>query len=268
MGIINLTPDSFYDGGKYTNIEHTITRANEMVINNIDIIDLGAASSRPGSKTISIKEEEKRLFPALIKIRELFPSATISIDTYRYQIAEQAIKYGADMINDIYVEKDEEQMFRVIKKYNIPYILMHMSGNPSNMQKHIHYNSFEKEIIDFFKQKIDKLTCDGFQKIIIDPGFGFGKTLNQNYQLINMIPELKKFKYPILVGVSRKSMISKGLKIKIEDTINGTVAINSICLSKGASIIRVHDIKEGKETIEIFKLVQNNQIQTNNKSLI
>tara|TARA_B100000945_G_scaffold316068_1_gene316292 strand:+ start:145 stop:945 length:801 start_codon:yes stop_codon:yes gene_type:complete len=258
MGIINLTPDSFYDGGKYINIENAVNKAQEMVANKVNIIDLGAASSRPGSKSISLKEEGKRLFPTLIKIRELFPNVTISIDTYRYQIAEQSIKYGANIINDIYVEKDEDKMFGIIKKYNIPYVLMHMHGKPINMQKNIKYNCFNQEIFNFFKTKIHKLRSDGFEKIIIDPGFGFGKTLNQNYELINMIPELKKLRCPILVGVSRKSMISQGLNIKTEDSLSGTVATNTICLMNGANIIRVHDIKSGTETIEIFKLVKRN----------
>jgi len=258
MGIINLTPDSFYDGGKYTDIEKSIHRIKEMIDDGVDIIDFGAASSRPGSKPISLKEEGKRLFPTLIEVRKLFPNITISIDTYRYQIAEQAIKYGANIINDIYVEKDQKKMFEIIKKYNKPYILMHMSGNPTNMQKNIYYNSFKKEIVNFFQNKIEKLINYGIDKIIIDPGFGFGKTLNQNYELINMISTLQTFEYPILVGVSRKSMISQGLKIDTHDTLNGTIAVNIMCLMKGANIIRVHDTKAGKETIEIFKLAQSN----------
>ena len=262
MGIINLTPDSFYDGGKYINISNAIQKAQEMFDNKVDIIDLGAASSRPGAKLISLKEEENRLFPTLIKIRELFPNINISIDTYRYQIAEQAIKYGANIINDIYVKKDEKQMFNVIKKYNTPYVLMHMLGEPMTMQNNIQYNCFNQEIIDFFTKKIKLLRDDGFKKIIIDPGFGFGKTLNQNYELINMIPELKKFSYPILAGISRKSMISKGLNVNTTDSLIGTVAANTICLIKGADIIRVHDIKAGKETIDMVNLVKNNATQT------
>ena len=261
MGIINLTPDSFYDGGKYIKIGKSIQRAKEMIDDGVDIIDFGAASSRPGSKAISLKEEAKRLFPTLIEIRKLFPNIIISIDTYRYQIAEEAIKYGADIINDIYVEKDEKKMLEVIKKYNKPYILMHMSGNPTNMQKNINYYSFKKEIMMFFQTKIEKLTNAGIENIIVDPGFGFGKTLNQNYELINMISNLKKFKYPILAGISRKSMISDGLKVDTSDTLNGTIAANIICLMKGANIIRVHDTKAGKETIQIFKLVESNSSQ-------
>ena len=258
MGVLNLTPDSFYDGGRYNDIDKIMSRVKEMIQEGVDIIDLGACSSRPGSSSISLQEERERLFPALKKIREEFNDIIISIDTYRYQIAEKAIKYRVSMINDIYVEKNETKMFKVIKKHNIPYVLMHMSGNPKNMQKNISYDNFYDEIMMFFENKIQKLNNIGCKKIILDPGFGFGKTLNQNYKLIDMIPDLKKFGCPILIGISRKTMISKPLKIDSKNTLSGTIAANTICLVKGANIIRVHDVKEAKETIEIFKLVKNN----------
>ena len=197
MGIINLTPDSFYDGGKHNTINHAITAVQDMIKNGADIIDLGACSSRPGSKSISLKEEEKRLFPILIKTRKLFPNITISIDTYRYQIAEKAISYGADLINDIYVQKDQKKMFEIVKKHDTPYVLMHMLGTPNTMQKKIQYVNFRKDILMFFREKIKVLNNLNFNKIIIDPGLGFGKTLNQNYQLLNMLPEMKKFQLEI-----------------------------------------------------------------------
>jgi len=162
------------------------------------------------------------------------------------------------MINDINVEKNETKMFEVIKKHNIPYVLMHMSGNPKNMQKNIFYDNFYDEIMMFFENKIQKLNNIGCKKIILDPGFGFGKTLNQNYKLLNMIPDLKKFGYPILTGISRKSMISEPLKTDTKNALSGTISANTICLVKGSNIIRVHDVKEAKETIEIFKLAKNN----------
>lgn len=258
MGILNLTPDSFYDGGKYNNIKKAVNQARNMISEGADIIDLGACSSRPGSQPISLKEEEKRLFPILLKLREIFPEIIISIDTYRYQIAGQAIHYGANLINDIYIEKDEDKMLQTIQKHDIPYVLMHMSGNPTNMQKQISYNHFEKNIKDFFIQKIRKLENYEITKIILDPGFGFGKTLYQNYELINLLPKMMQLKYPILTGISRKSMISKALNIHTNDTINGTTVLNTICLMKGAKIIRVHDVKEAKESLEIFKLVAKN----------
>ena len=263
MGILNLTPDSFYDGGQYCNIKQGVNRVRQMVKEGVDIIDMGAFSSRPGANPISLKEEEKRLFPILLKIKELFPKVTISIDTYRYQIAEQAIKYGASIINDIYVEKNQSKMFDVIQKYNTPYILMHMSGNPKNMQTDIYYQDFHIEVINFFLKKIKLLQERQFNKIIIDPGFGFGKTLNHNYELINMIPSMIKIGYPVLAGISRKSMISKGLKIQTHETLSGTIAANAICLIKGAKIIRVHDVKEGKETTRILKLVKSNNPKFN-----
>jgi len=259
MGILNLSPDSFYDGGRYTNDNEIINKVNNMVNEGVNILDIGAFSSRPGASLISLKEEEKRLFPILLKIRELFPKIIISIDTYRHQIAEQSIKYGANMINDIYIEKNQSNMFKVIQKYNVPYVIMHMSGEPKNMQKNITYTNFQQDIINFFHTKIETLHAMQFKKIILDPGFGFGKTLNHNYQLINMIPEIMELGYPVLAGISRKSMISKGLNIGTQDTLTGTITANTICLMKGANIIRVHDVKEGRETIEIIKLVKKNK---------
>ena len=261
MGILNLTPDSFYDGGRYTNLDQIISRVQTMIDEGVDIIDLGAFSSRPGSQLISLKEEEKRLFPALIKIRELFPKITLSIDTYRYQIAEQAIKYGANIINNIYINKYPTQMAKIVQKYNTPYIIMHMKGEPKNMQKNIQYNNFKNDIYMFFKNCINELNKINFDKIIIDPGFGFGKTLLQNYNLINMIPELKKLSYPVLVGLSRKSMIFKPLNQEPENCLHGTIVANTIALTKGANILRVHDIKEAIQTKKIVQLVQQNNLE-------
>ena len=259
MGIVNITPDSFYDGGKHKNTNAYIKYIQKIIKEGADIIDLGACSSRPGSTPISLKEEEKRILPVLEKTKEKFPDIPISIDTYRYQIAEKAISYGAQLINDIYVEKDKQKMFSVIAKHNIPYVLMHMQGNPKNMQNKIHYTDFKNEIIMFFKNNIKKLNQNGVSNIILDPGFGFGKTLNQNYNLINMISEIKKLNYPILTGLSRKSMISQGLQTASQNALTGTIAANTICLMHGASIIRVHDVQAAKETIKIFNLTQINK---------
>jgi len=261
MGILNITPDSFFDGGKFNELPLIIEKTKKMINEGVDIIDIGAVSSRPGAHAISLKEESNRLFPALIKIRDMFPQITISVDTYRHQIAEQAIKYGANIINDIYVNKDTKKMFEVIKKYNKTYVLMHMSGNPKNMQKKIYYNDFYNDIFIFLKKHITTLNTMDFHKIIIDPGFGFGKTLNQNYMLINMIPHLKKLNYPILTGVSRKSMISNALNSDANNSLHGTITANTICINKGVSIIRVHDIKAARDTVEICKLVQHNTIK-------
>ncbi|MAQ69651.1 MAG: dihydropteroate synthase [Flavobacteriales bacterium] len=258
MGIVNITPDSFYDGGRHKNIEGYIQYIEQIINEGVDIIDLGACSSRPGAKPISLKEEETRLLPVLEKIKKEFPHIPVSIDTYRYQIAEKAILCGAQLINDIYVEKDKQKMFSVIAKHNTPYVLMHMQGNPENMQKKIHYIDFQTEIMDFFKNNIKELNQMGVNNILLDPGFGFGKTLNQNYSLINMISRLKQLNYPILTGLSRKSMISQGLNTTPKNALTGTIAANTICLMNGVNIIRVHDVKEAKETIKIFNLTQIN----------
>jgi len=259
MGIVNITPDSFYDGGKHKSTKAYIKYIQKIIKEGADIIDLGACSSRPGSTPISLKEEEKRLLPVLEKTKEQFPDIPVSIDTYRYQIAEKAILHGAQLINDIYVEKDKQKMFSVIAKHNTPYVLMHMQGKPQNMQNKIHYMDFKSEIMMFFNNNIKKLNQNGVNNIILDPGFGFGKTLNQNYNLINMISEIKKLNYPILSGLSRKSMISQGLKTTSQNALTGTIAANTICLMHGASIIRVHDVQAAKETITIFNLTQINK---------
>ena len=258
MGILNMTPDSFYDGGKHNSKKKSITHVKNMIKEGVDIIDIGACSTRPGAQEISLKEEEKRLFPTLEVIKDQFPNTIISIDTYRYQIAKKAIKYGAHIINDIYFEKETNKMINVILENNTPYILMHMQGAPSNMQNNIQYHNFKKEIISFFRNNTTLLNKRGVKNIILDPGFGFGKTLNQNYELINMIPTLKKLGYPLLTGTSHKSMIKKALKINNDHTLCGTITLNTLCLIKGASIIRVHDVLEAKQTVTLFNLLKEN----------
>ena len=260
MGILNLTPDSFYDGGKHTNINQSIKHIEKMINEGADIIDIGAVSSRPGADEISVEMERKRLFPVLEKIKDYFPHTPLSVDTYRYQIAEEAIKIGVDIINNINIEQDKEDMLRIIQKTKSPYILMHIKGTPSNMQNKIHYDNFQEEILLFFEKNINELNKIGITDIILDPGFGFGKTLNQNYIMLNMIPELKEFGYPVLAGVSRKSMISKLLNIETKDTLNGTSIINTISLMYGVNIIRVHDVKEAKEAVKIFNTIKKNEI--------
>jgi dihydropteroate synthase len=259
MGILNLTPDSFYDGGKHTNITKSIKHVEKMIREGADIIDIGAVSSRPGASEISLEIERKRLFPVLEKIKYYFPHIPLSVDTYRYQIAEEAIKVGVNIINNINIQQDQENMLRIVQKNQLPYILMHIKGIPSNMQDEIHYDDFEKEILLFFEHYINKLYKIGITKIILDPGFGFGKTLNQNYIMLNMIPKLKEFGHPVLVGVSRKSMISKLLNIETQNTLNGTSIINMVALMYGTNIIRVHDVKEAKEAIKIFNTIKKNE---------
>ena len=259
MGILNLTPDSFYDGGKYIDIQSSIRHIKKMVHEGVNIIDIGAVSSRPGANEISVEQERKRLIPVLKKIKEKFPQIYLSVDTYRYQIAEEAIEIGVDLINNINIKREEDRMLKIIKKNNIPYVLMHIKGEPLSMQNNIQYDDFYNEIIYYFNNYIKKLNQHGISNIILDPGFGFGKTIEQNYLMINMIPKLKQFGYPVLTGISRKSMISKLLKNKTKDTLNGTSCLNTIALMKGADIIRVHDIKEAKEIIEIYNTVKQNE---------
>ena len=258
MGSLNITPDYFYDGGKYTNRKDAINQIDKMIDEGVDIIDIGAASSRPFAKEISIKEERKRLEPILNEIIKNYPEIIISIDTYRSEIAKMAIDSGATIINDIYGGNYDERMLSFVAKKNIPYIMMHMKGNPSNMQKEIYYDNFENEILDFFKKQKEKLDDMGHTNLIIDPGFGFGKSINQNFKLINLIPQIKKIHENILIGVSRKSMIYKTLSSTASKSLNGTSVLNVICILKGANFIRVHDVKESKEAVKLINLVKNN----------
>jgi dihydropteroate synthase len=258
MGIINITPDSFYDGNHYNNFSLIKKRITHMIKEGVDIIDFGAISSRPGSQDITENEEEERLFPLFIKIKKEFPDLITSIDTYRSKIAEKSIIYGANIINDIYAGRYDSNILSVVKRYNTPYIIMHMNGQPNSMQKNINYEDFKYDILSFFENKIKQITEMGHTQLILDPGFGFGKTIQHNYQLVNMIPELKKFGLPILVGLSRKSMISQVLKTNSNGSLNGTSILNSVCLMNGANIIRVHDVKEAKEAVEIIKKIKEN----------
>ncbi len=258
MGILNITPNSFYDGGRFSNIKNAIEQTKKMITEGADMIDIGAFSSKPFSKEISINEEKKRLLPVLKEIRNLFPKILISIDTYRREIAEEAVNLGANIINDIYSGEYDSTMIDFIKKNDITYVAMHMKGNPMNMQKKIEYKNFKNEILDFFIKKTLEIKKNGFDKLIIDPGFGFGKSIEQNFEMINFIPELKKINEHVLVGISRKSMIYKTLKTNAENSLNSTTILNTVCILKGAKILRVHDVKEAKEVIKMINLVKNN----------
>jgi len=258
MGILNVTPNSFYDGGKFSKLNNAIKQAMKMINDGVDIIDIGAFTSKPFSKEISISEEKKRLLPVIKELTKLFPDLVISIDTYRRKIAEESINLGASMINDIYAGEHDSSMIDFVAKNNIPYIVMHMKGSPLNMQKNITYKNFKEELKEFFLKKRDKLKKLGHKKLIIDPGFGFGKTIKQNFKMINLIPELKKINKNILVGISRKSMIYKTLNTSPDNSLNSTTILNTICTIKGANILRVHDVKEAKEVLKMINLVENN----------
>jgi len=253
MGILNLTPDSFFDGGKYMSKLNVIKRVEQMLSEGASIIDIGAISTKPKADIVSQEEELSRLIPVLNEILNSFPNIIISIDTFRSQVAKIAINEGAAMINDISGGDMDEKMFETIARLNIPYVMMHMQGTPQTMQENPVYNDATKDIIFILSQKVDKLKQLGVNDIIIDPGFGFGKTLEHNYQLLKNLKCFDFFELPILVGISRKSMINKVLNIKPEEALNGTSILNTVALMNGANILRVHDVKEA---IEVIKLVE------------
>jgi len=258
MGILNLTTDSFFDGGKYINEKQIISKCKSMLDEGATIIDIGAQSSRPGSTQISAKDELKKLLPIIKLLKNNFPSIIISIDTFWAKTAHETIEAGADIINDISAGEMDKNMFKVIAKHNAPYIIMHMQGTPQNMQKNPTYNNIVNEVVDYFDNKIKELKTLNISTIIIDPGFGFGKTLEHNYQLLNNLDAFKKFNLPLLVGASRKSMIYNLLDTNSEKALNGTSVINTIALQNGANILRVHDVKEAKECIKITTFAKNN----------
>ena len=253
MGILNITKDSFYDGDKYNTDKKIIHQAKKMLDEGATIIDIGAQSSRPGAKQISSEQELKILIPTIKLLKKKLPDTNLSIDTFWSNTASKCIALGADMINDISAGNIDEKMLPTIAKINKPYILMHMKGKPKNMQTNPTYINLVEEIKDFFKEKIQQLNSLGFKKIILDPGFGFGKTLEDNYKLMNQLNEFQQFKYPILVGISRKSMIYNLLNGTANDALNGTSILNTIALQRGARILRVHDAKEAIECIKINK---------------
>jgi dihydropteroate synthase len=258
MGILNITPDSFFDGGKYTEAEAIKTRVSTMISEGVDIIDVGAYSSRPGAKHISETEELNRLSNTLEIIRSEFPETIISIDTFRAKVAQKAIEdYKADIINDISSGRLEPEIIDIVANFQVPYITMHMQGTPQNMQKNPIYKHVIKDLLSYFAEHISSLRDKGINDIIIDPGFGFGKTLEHNYQLLSGMDVFQMLEVPILVGLSRKSMIYKLLHSSPNESLPGTIALNMIALQKGASILRVHDIKEAKELITIYEKLIN-----------
>lgn len=249
MSILNTTPDSFFDGGKYNSIEKALKKVEKDLNQGATIIDIGGYSTKPGGNKVTIDEEIRRTIPYIEKIVDIFPEINISIDTFRGKVAALAIDAGAGMINDVSAWNIDKEMFETIKKYNVPYVLMHMKGEPKNMQDNPRYENVTKEVIKFLSEKLNMLNSHGISDVIIDPGFGFGKTNADNYKLLKNIEFLKVFKAPILIGISRKSMIYKTLKINKLDSINGTTALNMFALSKGAKILRVHDVKQAMECI-------------------
>lgn len=253
MAIINITPDSFYDGGKFSSVTDIIKDAEMKIHEGATIIDIGAASSRPNAIAISAKDEISRLREPLMKLRKEFPEIFISIDTYLADVAEFAIDLGADIINDISGSQMDQSMLDVVAKHQIAYVLMHMQGIPQNMQKNPSYDDVVKDISTFYTSKIEQCKSLGFDKLIIDVGFGFGKTVEHNYQLLKHLNEFIVFDYPLLVGLSRKSMINKVIHTSPVTALNGTTVLNTIALQNGAKILRVHDIKEAKQAVDLFE---------------
>ncbi len=254
MGILNITPDSFFEGSRVQNLEsQLLDRAGKMIEDGADFLDIGGYSTRPGAAEVSITEEIDRIAPAISLIKKYFPNTLISIDTFRSQVASAAIDSGVDLINDISAGELDSEILSVIASSGLPYIAMHMRGTPQTMQQFTHYDDLIKEIVSYFSQKIDSFRKLGIKDVILDPGFGFAKTLEQNFELLRQVSTLKIFGYPILVGVSRKSMIYRLLQTNPGQALNGTTALNMFSLIQGANLLRVHDVKEAKETITLYE---------------
>lgn len=251
MGILNITPDSFYDGGKFKSDLDYLIQVEKMLREGATFIDFGAYSSRPGAQHITEDEELQRLIPILTTVLDKFPEALISIDTFRSGVAEEAIAAGASIINDISAGNLDSNMFQTIANLQVPYIIMHMKGNPQNMVNQTNYQDPFKEIYFYFSQKLAALNALGVNDIIVDPGFGFSKTLEQNYELLSQLQLFSNLNTPLLIGVSRKSMLYKLLKTDAQNALNATTVANTIAIQKGANLLRVHDVKEAIETIKI-----------------
>ncbi|WP_247649217.1 dihydropteroate synthase [Lutibacter sp. B1] len=257
MGILNITPDSFFDGGKYNNSETILSCVEKMLNDGATFIDVGAYSSRPGAKHISEEEELERILPVIKLLTDTFPKIVISIDTFRSNVAERCIDKGACIINDISAGDMDENMFNIIAKMQAPYIIMHMQGTPQNMQANPNYTNIVTDVLFYFSKKIAELRKLGANDIITDVGFGFGKTIEHNYTLLKHLELFKNLDCPTLVGLSRKSMLYKPLKISPELALNATTSANTIALLNGANILRVHDVKEAAEAIKIVELLNN-----------
>ncbi len=256
MGILNLTEDSFFDGGKYNSLEKALVQSEKILSEGAKILDIGAASSRPGAESISPEDELKKLIPFVEKVKSKFPDAVLSIDTFHSKVARECIEAGAHIINDISGGQFDENMFDTIAELNVPYILMHIQGNPQNMQIAPSYENVVLDIANYFNEKIDILKKKGVKDIIIDPGFGFGKTIEDNYDILNNLNHFKMLNKCILAGISRKSMIYKPLNIEPKDTLNATSALHIIALERGATILRVHDVKEAFECIQLHQMLE------------
>jgi dihydropteroate synthase len=258
MGILNVTPDSFYDGGMYKDASTILNKVDSMLKNGATFIDVGGYSSRPGADHVSEVEEMNRVIPVIALILEKFPKTLISVDTFRSEVAKKSVEAGAALINDISAGHLDEHMLSTIGKLGVPYIMMHMKGNPKTMQQLTDYDDLVKDINFYFAERIAKAHAEKIIDIIIDPGFGFAKTLEQNYELLNKLELLQITDKPILAGVSRKSMIYKTLNSTSDQALNGTTALHMVALQKGAKILRVHDVKEAVECVTLYNQLKSN----------
>jgi dihydropteroate synthase len=251
MGILNVTPNSFYDGGKHEEINSIIHQVDKMLSEGADFIDIGAYSSKPSAEFVSEEEEIKRLVPIIKELVDHFPSIVLSVDTFRANVAKVAVEHGAGIINDISAGLLDEKMLETVADLKVPYIMMHMRGNPKTMQTLTNYEDIVKEMIFYFSERIQKARSYGISDIVIDPGFGFAKTLEQNYEVLHKMELFSMLELPLLAGISRKSMIYKVLENSPQEALNGTSVLNTIALQKGAKILRVHDVKEAVECIKL-----------------
>ena len=259
MGILNVTPESFYAGSRTQTEAEIVRRVKQIVSEGAAIIDIGAYSSRPNADNVSSREEMERLRMGLKILFEIQPDAVVSVDTFRADVARMCVEeYGVAIINDIAAGEMDANMFHTVAALNVPYIMMHMQGTPQSMQQHPHYDNLLKEVFLYFARKVQQLRDLGVKDIILDPGFGFGKTMEHNYELLSHLEEFRIFELPLLVGVSRKSMIYRLLDITPQEALNGTTVLDTICLLKGADILRVHDVKEAVETVRIVQAMRNN----------
>ncbi|MBR4046946.1 MAG: dihydropteroate synthase [Bacteroides sp.] len=259
MGILNLTPDSFFGGSRMQTAEQVVGRIEQLRNEGADMVDVGACSTRPGASQPSLQEEMERLRKGLSLVREVWPEAVLSVDTYRSQVARMCVEeFGVAIVNDISAGQMDEEMFPTIAQLGVPYVMTHMQGTPETMQQQPHYQHILKEVCLFFAKRIDALRKLGAKDIILDPGFGFGKTLEHNYQLLANLHELNLFDLPLLVGVSRKSMVYKLLETTPDEALNGTTSLHTIALLKGANILRVHDVKEARQAVTIVGKLEEN----------
>lgn len=262
MGIINATPDSFYAGSRYQETEAILGQAEQMIKDGADILDIGGQSTKPGSLQITQEEELARVVPPIEAIHRNFPDTVISIDTFYSKVAKASVAAGASIINDISAGTMDENMIQTVAALQVPYVLMHMQGTPEKMQENPRYENVTREVLDFFIKKMADLHQAGIRDILIDPGFGFGKTITNNFEILNHLSVFAILNCPVLLGVSRKSTIYKTLGVTTDESLNGTTVLNTIGLMNGASILRVHDVKEARETIKLFVACKNS-INTN-----